>query len=435
MVSRDSVMSVKQNPQTTTTMNIDDIKSAFMQGNEDHARKMLDATLRGCVRAGLWEAMQAEVEALCGPRYAPREDAACHRAGSEAGVFYGPEGKEPMRRPRVRDANGEVSLDIYELASNQQTMFDQVVTLVAEGMGLRGLGRAMEGTVSKSAAGRMWEQKSREQLSVLRGASLAETQWLALVIDGVWLTKDICVVVGLGIDVEGNKKMLDFEVGSSESLETVDRLLGRLVERKFGPMAGHKLLVLRDGSAAIAGAVSRRWPDAVQQECLVHAERNVSDRMGKRHRSEIQRLFEQLRNAQGKADSEAAFKALVDYCAERNAAAALALKDREAVLLAFQRLEVPSTLNLTFLNTNMIENVFRNWRQHTHQIKRWQVKGDMVERWVASGLLWAQAGFNRIRHAEDLGALVLRLACCAPDLLVADAPSKSSAPQAKRKTA
>ena len=69
------------------------------------------------------------------------------------------------------------------------------------------------------------------------------------------------------------------------------------------------------------------------------------------------------------------------------------------------RLGVPATLNLSLLSTNVIENVIRNWREHTNNIKRWNVKADMIERWSASGLLWAESGFRRIRHYEDLPKL------------------------------
>lgn len=55
----------------------------------------------------------------------------------------------------------------------------------------------------------------------------------------------------------------------------------------------------------------------------------------------------------------------MEFVSERNAAAALALGARREVLLAFHWLEVPSTLNTTFLSTNLIENVLRNWREAT----------------------------------------------------------------------
>jgi hypothetical protein len=109
-----------------------------------------------------------------------------------------------------------------------------------------------------------------------------------------------------------------------------------------------------------------------------------------------------LREAQGRQAEEEAFDELLDFVSERNAAAALALENRKDALLAFHRLDVPSTLNVTFLSTNLIENVLRNWREATGNVKRWNEKEDMIPRWMASGLLWAEAGFRRIRHAEDL---------------------------------
>lgn len=60
------------------------------------------------------------------------------------------------------------------------------------------------------------------------------------------------------------------------------------------------------------------------------------------------------------------------------------------------------TLNVSFLSTNLIENMLRNWREATGNVKRWNEKEDMIPLWMASGLLWAEAGFRRTRHAEDL---------------------------------
>ena len=69
------------------------------------------------------------------------------------------------------------------------------------------------------------------------------------------------------------------------------------------------------------------------------------------------------------------------------------------------RLNLPATLNVTLLSTNAIENVIRNWREQTGNVKRWNVTGDMLSRWAASGLLWAESGFRRVRHHEDLPKL------------------------------
>jgi len=272
-------------------------------------------------------------------------------------------------------------------------------------MSLRAVGRVSKGTIGKSSVSRMWEDKSREQLALLRERPLDQNEWLAVMIDGVFIGSKGCVVIALGIDGSGRKQVLDFEPGDSESQETVGRLIGRLEKRGVRAARDSGLLVVRDGSKAIASAVSRCWPEAHQQACLVHVERNIADRLRRRDRSESQRLFKCLRQAEGREAGEEAFEDLREYLAERNAAAALAFSERRDEILCLHRLGVPATLNLSFLSTNAIENLIRNWREHTNNIKRWNVKSDMIERWTATGLLWAESGFRRIRHHDDLPKL------------------------------
>ena len=218
-----------------------------------------------------------------------------------------------MKRPRVRHVeDGEVELDSYRAASSQAGLFKEVFGLVAEGMSQRGLGRVKKDDISKSAISRMWEEKSREQLSLVRERDLKGADWLAVMIDGVFIGGENCVVIALGIEASGRKQVLDFEVGSSESRETVERLIGCLEGR--GVHSG-ALLVVQDGSAAIKGAVSRVWPSAHQQVCLIHLERNIADRLRQRDRAESQRLFGRLRQAQGKAAGEEAFDDLREFVA------------------------------------------------------------------------------------------------------------------------
>jgi putative transposase len=386
------------------------LKEALMQGEEREAAKLFQELLRHSVRAGLFTVMAEEVEALCGPRYRPDSQSVYHRAGSETGIAYLDGGKESIRRPRVRhETSGEVRLASYEAASSPMGLFDHVVATVAQGLSVRGVERAMDKALSKSTVSRMWAEKSREQLELLRNRCLADTDWLAILIDGVWLTRELCVVVAVGIDIEGKKQVLDFEQGHSENTTVVSELISRLAQRGVKANEQRRLLMLRDGSAAIAAAVKRMWPEAVQQECLVHAHSNLRDKLRRRDRADLDLRFKALREAQGVLAGEEAFDELLDFVSERNAAAAMVLRQRRDSLLAFHRLDVPSTLNITFLSTNLIENVLRNWREATGNIKRWNEKEDMVSRWMASGLLWAEAGFRKVRGHEDLPRLAQAL--------------------------
>ena len=225
--------------------------------------------------------------------------------------------------------------------------------------------------------------------------------------------------------------MLDFEEGSSENSTAVGDLLNRLKKRGLDCSEQHRLLIVRDGSPAIKKAVKKHWPEAVQQECLVHMQRKTRDKLRTKDRADFDNFCTSLRDAQGKEAGLEAFDDMIDFLSERNAAASIALKEREVHLLAFHRLNAPSTLNVTFLSTNSIENAFRNWREATGNVKKWSLKKDMVSRWSASGMLWAESGFNKIRHATDLEALAAALASYDPSISLR---SKDSSPAANADT-
>ena len=167
---------------------------------------------------------------------------------------------------------------------------------------------------------------------------------LAIQIDGV-ATGDQLIVMAIGIDSEGNKHALDFDIGSSETAAVVKALLARLIKRGVRERENRRLLVIRDGSGAIVSAARQKCPHALQQECFIHQEHNVLDKLRKRDRAEGIFLFKRLREAQGKEKGGEAFEELLDFVSERNAAAALALRDRLEALLCVHRLNITSTLN------------------------------------------------------------------------------------------
>ena len=74
---------------------------------------------------------------------------------------------------------------------------------------------------------------------------------------------------------EGHKRVLNFELGSSENAEVAKDLMRRLTKRGFH--CDRPLLSVLDGSAALRSAVKEFFPDAVVQRGLVHTERNITN--------------------------------------------------------------------------------------------------------------------------------------------------------------
>lgn len=371
-------------------------------------RGRFEQFMREAVREAAWGIMVEEVTHLCGPRHRPVPGSGHRRAGTEKGVLRYEGRRESLLRPRVRTADGrrEVALESYGMVRDVKNHEAMVHRLVAEGMSTRGLARACDGALGRSRMAEAWAQKGREHIAQLRGRDLKAQSWAVLMIDGVWLDKELCATVAVGIDTQGAKQVLDFEVGTSESAGCAERLLRRLVDRGFGPVAGHRLLGVIDGSRALRKALVMQWPNLLIQECLVHVERHLLDRLRRTERDEARGLVQRLRVAQGAQAAGEAFEELRVFLGTRHEGAHASLLEARGRLLTVPRLGLGETLQRSLLSTNAIENVLRNWRQSSHGVSRWRREGDMASRWLAGGLLWAERGFRRIKGHEQMGRLM-----------------------------
>ena len=364
------------------------------------------------VREGLLQIIKAEVHQLCGASYRPQEGGIYRRAGTEPVRIRTSEGTEfiDKRRVRKKGPDGreeEVRLNSYAEIKRCKGMFDEVLESICHGASGSGVGKMLGVSASQVCEG--WKARSRELLAEFRGRDLSKLDVLAMMVDGVFLGRERCVVIALAIDTEGYKHLLDFEEGSSESAEVVMALFAKLKARGLNAGVARRLLVTRDGSDAIAKAVRHFWPDGVQQECLVHVEHGLCAKLSYKHQGEAVMKINRLRAVEGAEAGEEAFEELMKFVRGKNLAAAESLDARKDGILALHRLNVPSTLNVTFLSTNNIENVMRNARQVVGRVSKWNDKTDQVARWMGVALLRAQEGFRRIRGHKELGALATAL--------------------------
>ena len=396
-------------------MTIQTLQQQFLQSNSEQTSEIFNEYLRGSVRLALFELMQQEVHELCGPSHARGNASPNRRAGSEQGIGYINGKKEPLKRPRVRRQNDdgsqeEVELKSYAAARQINNISEEVARLLFEGVSTRGAARLSDGTIGKSAISEQWAERSAEKLVEFRSKALKEDGYLVIMLDGVHLSREQTAIVALGIDTEGNKHMLDFNVGSSESYEVANDLLKRLRKRGLKSAAKRFLAVL-DGSAALEKALLAHYPDAILQRCQIHKERNLRSYLSKRQHGELARLFSQLRKAQGKQASHEAYQAISDFLEDKNSAALGSLQEAGVdQLTALQSLGLPATLNRSLLSTNIIENSILNIRRRMSRVNRWRTatKGEketMADRYLAAGLTYTQSTFRRIAGYKDLDKL------------------------------
>ncbi len=401
-----------------------------MDANE--AGRTFREFLRASVRESLIRVMAEEVGELCGPKHRPTVDAEAHRAGSAEGVALCEGRREAIVRPRVRrkKADGEseeVRLATYAAAQEPGQLDDMLLRALIAGAS----GRDMKNVhpeapkTSRSSVSRLWAKEGAKFVEQLRTRDVASQDWVVLMLDGVRLSKEQLAVVAIGVTLDGRKQVLDFELGGSENFEVCRDLVSRLVSRGFQTECG--LLAVLDGAAALKRAVRTFFPDALVQRCLVHKERNVCARLSKRDWAELARRFKRLRQVQGEQAAREARAEIEQFLEDKNAAALESFLEAGDELITLHCLNVPATLHVSLLSTNLIENSFRNVRRKLGRVTRFRAETDQASRWLAVALLEAEKGFHRIQGYRDLPQLAEALRSRTATLSPEPAPASRAA--------
>lgn len=403
-----------------------DLIKAVMEGQAglDECREAMSAALRGIMVQALLDQLNAEVTTLCGAPYHPAPGAAHRRAGSAWGQFRLNGRSERFARPRVRQKQGrEVYLKTYAAARDAEPVQEAILRAVASGVSSRDMRRVYpKGGRGFSASGvsRHWVSGSLRYLATLRERDLRAEPVAVLMLDGIVLSEAVVVIVALGVLGDGRKRMLDFEVGSTESYEVSRALLERLDRR--GVRFGGRPLCILDGSAALKRAVQERYPEVVVQRCLVHKERNLRGCLSRKDYPELNRLMNRIRRVQGAAAAREALSDLKRFVAGKNQKALESVEEAGEELIALHLLEAPSTLQVNLLSTNAVENPIRNFRAKTRRVTRWRPQSDMTERWTAYAMLTVEQGFQRISGHRDLPVLLKVLGWPAEEIVRAAGP-------------
>lgn len=361
--------------------------------------------MRTAARNAFMNVLFDEVSQICGPSYHPLPDTGCVRAGSAPGRYFIGTDEEVVRRPRVRKNGKEVRLKAYEAAQDRGVLKESMIRAFMAGLPSREQQRVFKNSscTSRSEVSRLWQREGQRCIEQLRSSDLSTADYVVLMLDGIRLSEDLSAIVALGITIEGDKHILGFQIGASENTESCTDLLTNLVEQGFKPR--RKLLVVTDGSKALRASVRVIWSDAIIQRCLVHKERNIRAYLSRRHHGELTRLFNRLRKAEGLEAAQEALEDIRRFLKGKNAAALASLNEPGDELLAVHQLGAPATLNTTLLNTNCIENPFRNVRAKTRRVTRWRGETKMASKWLAYALLEAERGFRRINHCAELEKL------------------------------
>ena len=369
------------------------------------------------------EALQRDVVALAGTRYAHDDRPGIARWGTQRGSIYLADQKVPITVPRVRDLQLKTELPLATYAQFQTPRGRDVGLFrkVLAGISTREYAAAAEAVpeafgLAKSTVSRRFIRASAHALHQFHARRHDDREWLVLLLDGKTFAEDQ-VVIALGVTPSGEKRVLGLVQTATENKRACAAFLRELIERGFAAPKG--LLVVLDGARGLRAAVRDVFGDAVAvQRCQWHKRENVLSYLPKGLHVEWRRKLRAAYAHAGYADAKRALLRLVPELAKLNESAARSLEEGLDETLTLHRLGVPEDLRRSLNTTNLIESVMAQIERKTLRVDHWR-NSNQKQRWVAATLLQIEHNFRRVRGVKHMALLQTALSTKLPTTAVA----------------
>lgn len=351
--------------------------------------------------------MYMEREEVAGADYHPSR-VEVKKWGSQRGSIY--LGREKVRvvHPRLRGSQGEMDLKTYERLKNPNAFSEEMLVFAMRGLSARRYQETITdlgehfGVSAGSTSARLIEVTSRK-LQELLERDLSKFDGFAIFLDTVH-RGGTAFVVGLGIDVRGQKQVLGFWEGTTENHEVVKSLLSDLESR--GLKLHDEILFVSDGGSGIVKALRDRFgEDLIHQRCTIHKDRNLQRHLPKRYRREAHRRYRMALELKTYEDAKQGLQELKKWLSPINESAARSLEEALEEVLTLHRLEAGELLRKTLHSTNSIESVFSTVRFREKNIKNYQ-GSKMKQRWLATVLLHAEETFRVVKGHQEIPKII-----------------------------
>lgn len=274
-----------------------------------------------------------------------------------------------IRVPRARTES--VKSSVFSRYQRRQEQVNAAIRNVfLAGVSTRRVGETLEALIGERVSAQTVSRVARTldaEVARFHRAAIADDV-LYLLLDGVYLkvkgaagVQRKLVLCAYAITVNGERRLLDFRLGTAESQAQWEAFLNSLRERGLG---GEKLkLIVTDGCKGLHGALETVYPYVPRQHCWAHKLRNVANLLKRSQQKDC------LAGARRIYQAETRVQAIREYwlwCkrwrGEAPKAVACLERDLDTLLSFF---DCPSEHRRAVRTTNGIERCFREVRRRT----------------------------------------------------------------------
>lgn len=374
------------------------------------SRIAIDELIDSVGRATIETILEVSAQQVVGPKQPGKvREGMLVWYGRQPGRVYLGDRKLAVERPRLRERrrgqNKAVVVPAYAALQNRKAMQARMLEILMNGVSTRSYRHVIPEMaesvgISKSSVSQETIAASEGALKQLLERRLDAKDFIVIYIDGLHCGEH-CVIGAVGVDIEGNKRVLGVREGATENSAACKDLLQNLVERGLDP--GVQRLFVIDGSKALRTAINAVFgAKAPVQRCRHHKLKNVVERLPREQQEQTRSLIRAAWKLEAK-HGMARLRKLAEWLRPDYPDAAGSLLEGMEECFTINRLNVPPSLHRCLATTNLIESSQSGVRMRTRRVCRW--RAEMPARWVAAAFLATEKNFRRVMGYRDLWAL------------------------------
>ena len=211
------------------------------------------------------------------------------------------------------------------------------------------------------------ESEWHNQYLLWQRRDLSKKKHLHFWVDGIYLqarmeSEKNCILVIIGVDEYGTKKLIVIDDGFIESKEIWQ---GLLLDIKTRDLIHSPALAVGGGALGFWWALTEEYPTTVHQRCWVHKTSNILNKLRKPQQSKGKQMTHNIYMATSREEAKSGWKKFISAYSAKYPKATECLLKNEKELLAFY--DFPGEQWIHLRTTNPIESTFVKVKHRTRK--------------------------------------------------------------------
>jgi transposase-like protein len=340
--------------------------------DESKIHNHLGELVRGTVEDTLNAMLEAEADELCGAqRYERSPDRVDTRAGSYERQFHTKAGQVTLKMPKLRKQTFETAI-IERYRRREASIEESLIEMYLAGVSVRrveDITQALWGTKVSSGTVSKLNQKVYKNIEEWRNRPI-EGEYPYVYLDGIVLKrswageiKNVSVLVAVGVDTEGYRRILGVAEGHKEDKSGWSGFLSYLKQRGLKGVR----LIISDACIGLVESVAEYYPDADWQRCTVHFYRNVFSHVPNTKVKHVANMLKAIHAQESLETAQEKSQAVIEQLRKMKLAKAAELINQSiGETLVYYR--YPDTHWRRIRTNNPLERIMREIRRRTRVV-------------------------------------------------------------------